>query len=366
MTGCWNSRGRWFPGGAGVTQPPEVALEMECAADDTVTRGRADWLEGKAVDEGLPAGGYATIDFTGGAPSGATAGSFTATAELTANFGGASVVEEERFCTSGRVTEFRDADDDGDPIGDWSVDMERIGLVAGTASFSGGATAAELGQSTGEGFWERAFFGNGPPTASRAPTPISQRPASPAPSAQITPPRTNEAYDQTGLASHSRRPPKFPDCESPFFRDGPQGGPTRPSGPITSPHSEPGPVPAPCLRVRFPVAASRGLRRAGVGRRGRAAAHRQPEPVPPYVRPSRLVRRARVAAGLVRGGGVDGRGVAPGRGPLRRGTGSDRRRDVQARPRLEARVRGRLGIPLRGVRRRPPRRGVRRVHRGLA
>ena len=144
-----------------MTQPPEVALELECAANDTVTRGHADWLEGKAVDEGLAAGGYATIDFTGGAPSGATAGSFTATAELTANFGGASVVEEERFCISGRVTEFRDADDDGDPIADWSVDMERIGLVAGRASFSGGATAAELGQSTGEGFWERAFFGNG-------------------------------------------------------------------------------------------------------------------------------------------------------------------------------------------------------------
>ena len=129
-------------------------------AGNKFTRGHADWLEGSVVYEGLAAGGYATIDFTGGVPSGATAGSFTATAELTANFGGTGVAEDEHFSISGRVTDFMDADD-GDPLGDWSVDLERTDLVAGSASFGGGATGAELGQSTGEGSWEGAFFGNG-------------------------------------------------------------------------------------------------------------------------------------------------------------------------------------------------------------
>ena len=124
------------------------------------TKGHADWLEGKAVYKGLAVGGYATIDFTGGVPSGARAGSFTATAELTANFGGTSVAEDDHFSISGKVTDFMDAED-GDPLGDWSVDLERIDLVAGSASFGGGATAAELGQSTGTGSWEGAFFGNG-------------------------------------------------------------------------------------------------------------------------------------------------------------------------------------------------------------
>ena len=101
------------------------------------------------------------IDFTGGMRSGAIAGSFTATAELAANSGNASVAEDGHFSISGRVREFMDADDDGGPLGDWSVDLERMDLVAGSASFGDGTTAAELGQSTGEGSWGDVFFGNG-------------------------------------------------------------------------------------------------------------------------------------------------------------------------------------------------------------
>ena len=123
-------------------------------------RGHADGLEGRAVYRGLAAGGYATIDFTGGVPSGAAAGSFTATAELTAKFGGTSVAEDDHFSISGSLTNFMDVEED-DPLDDWTVALERIDLVAGSASFGGGATTATFGQSTGMGSWEGAFFGNG-------------------------------------------------------------------------------------------------------------------------------------------------------------------------------------------------------------
>ena len=123
------------------------------------TRGHADGLEGRAVYRGLAAGGYATIDFTGGVPSGAAAGSFTATAELTANFSGTSVAEDDHFSISGRVTDFMD--EDGDPLDDWNVELNRIDLTTGSASFGDGSTTATFGQSTGMGSWEGAFFGNG-------------------------------------------------------------------------------------------------------------------------------------------------------------------------------------------------------------
>ena len=127
---------------------------------DKFTANQPGVLERKAEYRGLAAGRYATKDFRDGALSSAAAGAFTATTELTANFGGTSVAEDDHFSISGRVTAFMDADD-GDPLGDWTVTLERIDLVAGSASFGGGATAAELGQSTGEGSWEGAFFGNG-------------------------------------------------------------------------------------------------------------------------------------------------------------------------------------------------------------
>ena len=123
------------------------------------TPGDAAALEGSAVYRGLAAGAYATVDFTDGEPSGGDTGSFTAAAELTADFGGDSVAVDDHFSIHGTVTEFRDAD--GDRLGDWSVDLERIDLVAESASFEGGAATAELGDNTGAGSWKGAFFGNG-------------------------------------------------------------------------------------------------------------------------------------------------------------------------------------------------------------
>ena len=125
------------------------------------TRGDPAALDGSALYQGLAAGVYATVDFTDGEPSGGDAGSFTAEAELTAFFGGPTVAVSDYFSIHGTVTDFRDVD--GDRLGDWSVTLERIHLVAGNAFFGGGATEATLGDNTGAGSWEGAFFGDGRP-----------------------------------------------------------------------------------------------------------------------------------------------------------------------------------------------------------
>ena len=126
---------------------------------DKFTRGHTDWLEGKAEYRGLAAGRYVTMDFEGGEITGADTGTFTATAQLTANFSGDDIAVNEHFSISGRVTDFMD--EDGDPLDDWNVELNRIDLTTGSASFGDGSTTATVGDSTGTGAWEGAFFGNG-------------------------------------------------------------------------------------------------------------------------------------------------------------------------------------------------------------
>ena len=58
------------------------------AVDNKFTSGNNDELLGTALYRGRAAGQYVTKDFSGGVLSGGTAGVFTATALLTANFGG--------------------------------------------------------------------------------------------------------------------------------------------------------------------------------------------------------------------------------------------------------------------------------------
>ena len=125
------------------------------------TPGDPDWLVGRAVYRGLAAGRYVKMDFAAGEISGAVTGEFTAQAELTANWGGDDVAVSDHFSISGTVTDFRDVED-GDPLKDWSVDLNRIDLEPETASFGGGATTGAIGEdTTGTGSWAGAFFGNG-------------------------------------------------------------------------------------------------------------------------------------------------------------------------------------------------------------
>ena len=118
---------------------------------------------GTASFEGRAAGQYVTKDFSGGVLSGGTAGVFTATASLTANFGGDNIAVNDQFNIRGSVTEFRDVERNRALEG-WSVMLNKVDLAPGGASFGGAAgdtATATLGGVTGTGTWGGAFFGNG-------------------------------------------------------------------------------------------------------------------------------------------------------------------------------------------------------------
>ena len=93
---------------------------------------------------------------------------------------------------------------------------------------------------------------------------------------------------------------------------------------------------------------------------------RQPEPVSAPLWRARSAGRPCDGAGIVRTDRLDGYGITPDRSQLRRRAGPDRRRDLRAGACHETRVRGWLGVSVRGRRPLPPHRCVRRVHRDLA
>ena len=132
------------------------------AVGNKFTSGNNDGLIGTASYEGRAAGQYVTKDFSGGVLSGGTAGVFTATASLTAHFGGDDIAVNDQFNIRGSVTAFRDVERNRALEG-WSVTLNKVGLAPGSASFGGTAgdtTTATLGGVTGTGTWEGAFFGN--------------------------------------------------------------------------------------------------------------------------------------------------------------------------------------------------------------
>ena len=132
------------------------------AVGQKFTSGNNDGLLGTASYQGRAAGQYVTKDFTGGVLSGGTAGVFTATATLAANFGGNDIAVNDQFNIRGSVAEFMDAGS-GTPLEGWSVTLNTVDLAPDSASFggtAGGTTTATLGGVTGTGTWEGAFFGN--------------------------------------------------------------------------------------------------------------------------------------------------------------------------------------------------------------
>ena len=132
------------------------------AVGNKFTSGNNDELLGTASYEGRAAGQYVTKDFSGGVLSGGRAGVFTATASLTANFGGDNIAVNDQFNIRGSVTEFRDVERDSS-LEAWSVTLNKVDLASGSTSFGGAAgntTTATLGGVTGTGTWEGAFFGN--------------------------------------------------------------------------------------------------------------------------------------------------------------------------------------------------------------
>ena len=132
------------------------------AVGSEFTSGNNDGLLGTASYRGRAAGQYVTEDFSGGVLSGGTAGVFTATASLTANFGGDDIALNDQFYIRGSVTEFRDVERNRALEG-WRITLNKVDLAPGSASFGGTAgdtTTATLGGVTGTGTWAGAFFGN--------------------------------------------------------------------------------------------------------------------------------------------------------------------------------------------------------------
>ena len=132
------------------------------AVGNKFTSGNNDELLGTASYRGRAAGQYVTKDFSGGVLSGGIAGVFTATAVLTANFGGDDIALNDQFNIRGSVTAFRDVERNRALKG-WSVTLNKVDLAAGSATFGGTAgdtTTATLGGVTGPGTWAGAFFGN--------------------------------------------------------------------------------------------------------------------------------------------------------------------------------------------------------------
>ena len=120
-----------------------------------------DALEGEAEYEGPAFGKYVARD---AGASGAVQGAFTATAELTADFG-----EENAAGTiSGKVTDF--ASHSGHNLGDWQVILGSTPIVSASNGFGTtdgvavGSVLADDSRANGRrwetGAWEGAFFGN--------------------------------------------------------------------------------------------------------------------------------------------------------------------------------------------------------------
>ena len=143
--------------------------EGDAAATDRTNLGM---VVGTATYAG-PAGGMYVLKslMANGDVASATSGSFTADAELTANFGGPSVASDDWFSISGTVTDFMDGTMSLDG---WSVDLKRANLVNrdddGVLPAEGDRTymGAFDGATTGGGTWSGQFFGTS--TAAEAAT----------------------------------------------------------------------------------------------------------------------------------------------------------------------------------------------------
>ena len=116
-----------------------------------------DGLEGTATYEGPAAGRYAVKTFTGNAKiNSIRTGEFTATAELTATFGGNDVAVSQQDQISGRIHTFMDENDD-QLLGELALGTGN--LVVSSTSFDGDVTGG-VGGSPATGSWSGQFFGN--------------------------------------------------------------------------------------------------------------------------------------------------------------------------------------------------------------
>ena len=123
-------------------------------------------VKGTATYDGAAAGRYVMkdLELVGGQvmPTSATQGQFTATAALTAYFGGVDIPMSKHYSIHGTVTEFMD----GDTPLDFELKLESETFGEDAASFPEGTASGRNGSVLSSiGNWSAAFFGNSEPTA---------------------------------------------------------------------------------------------------------------------------------------------------------------------------------------------------------
>ena len=111
-------------------------------------------VEGTATYKGAAAGMYVTKDVTAGLVTGATAGGFTASATLQANFGDGTAAGN----IDGSIHDFMNAE--GEAMAGWGVTLRNsILAAAGSSTFSGDTMGTTGPGTTGTGNWTGTFYG---------------------------------------------------------------------------------------------------------------------------------------------------------------------------------------------------------------
>ena len=118
----------------------------------TFPNGSMNQLVGTATYKGAAAGMYVTKDVTAGLVTGATAGGFTASATLHANFGDGTATGN----IDGSIHDFMNAE--GEAMAGWGVTL-RNSILGTTSTFSGDTMGTTGPGTTGTGNWTGTFYG---------------------------------------------------------------------------------------------------------------------------------------------------------------------------------------------------------------
>ncbi len=143
-----------------VDKDGDVTFQTFFGGAEPFTSSTVTALEGTATYEGPAAGRYAVKTFNPNASlDSIRQGEFTATAELTANFGGDDIAVSQHDRISGTVDGFKG--EHGDDLSTWKVMLNTIELTATTFEDGEVSGAGNVGGSpVTSGSWNGAFFGN--------------------------------------------------------------------------------------------------------------------------------------------------------------------------------------------------------------
>ena len=156
-----------------VKDDGEVAFQTFFGGTDMAGySGTTNDLVGTAKYEGPSAGRYAVKTFNSNSTLDSIRdGEFTATAKLTASFGGTAIAEDDAFSIKGEVTDF--ANENDDDLAGWSVVLKATSFLGGnvfptvnnTDEDEGDVGGGVGGSPVTSGSWSGSFFGTPDPGA---------------------------------------------------------------------------------------------------------------------------------------------------------------------------------------------------------